>query len=61
MLYNVVFFSSIQQSESVICIINPLISGFPSHLNHHGALRRVPCAIYSRLSLAIYFMHSNEG
>ena len=30
--------------------------GFPSHLGHHSALSRVPCA-YSSFSLAICFIH----
>ena len=25
--------------------ISALISGFPSHVGHHGALNRVPCAV----------------
>ena len=28
---------------------------FPSHLGHHGALSRVPCAIYSRFSFSYLF------
>ena len=57
MLYNVVLVSTVQQSESAICIhISPFL-GFPSHLGHHRALSRVP-VLYSRFSLVIYFMHS---
>ena len=37
--------SAAQQSESAICIHIPLFFGFPSHLGHHRALRKVPCAI----------------
>ena len=45
LLYNIVLVSTVQQSESAIRIhISPLF-GFPSHLGHHGALSRVPCAI----------------
>ena len=35
----------------------PLSFGFPSHLGHYRALRRVLCAI-RRFSLVIYFIHS---
>ena len=34
--------------------IYPLFSGFSSHLGHHGALRRVPCAIQSRSTSDTY-------
>ena len=36
--------------------IYPLFYGFPSHLGHHRALSRVPCAI--QFSLIIYFIHN---
>ena len=36
--------------------IYPLFFGFPSHLGHHRALSRVPCAI--QFSLVINFIHS---
>ena len=54
MPYNVVLASVVQPSESVIhmCIYtHPLVLGFSSHLNHHRALSRVPCAIWSVLGL----------
>ena len=47
LLYNVVLVSTVQQSKLAICEhICPLF-GFPSHLDHHRELSRVPC-IYSR-------------
>ena len=57
LLYDAVLVSAAQQSESAIHIhIAPL---FSSHLDHHRALGRVPCAIgNTRLSLVIYFIHS---
>ena len=54
MLYSVV--SAVQQSESVIQYVHPLIFGFPSHLGHHRALRRVPCAIQQVIYLYIVLM-----
>ena len=56
-LYDAVLVSAAQQSESAIHIhIAPL---FSSHLDHHRALGRVPCAIgNTRLSLVINFIHS---
>ena len=38
-------YSKVNQQYMYIC---PLFLGFPSHLGHHGALRRLPCAIQSR-------------
>ena len=40
---------AVQQSESAICIHIPLFFGFPSHLGHHRALRKDPCAIQKAL------------
>ena len=34
----------------------PSFFGFPSHLSHHRALSRVPCAVYSRLPWVIFFI-----
>ena len=46
MLYNAVLISAVQQSESAIYMYTyPLFLGFPSHLGHHRALNRVPCAM----------------
>ena len=53
LLYNVVFVSAVQQSESLIRIY-PLIFRFPPHVDHHRALSRVPCS--SKSSLVIYFI-----
>ena len=49
------------RSESVIyaylyICIYPLFFGFPSHLDHHGGLSKVPC---SESSLVIYVIHSS--
>ena len=38
--------------------IYPLFLGFPSHLGHHRALSRAPCAIQSVL-ISYYFIHSS--
>ena len=43
-----------------VLYIYPLLLGFPSHLGHHRALSRVH-VLYSRFSLVIYFMHSNNS
>ena len=45
------------QGSPYVCIY-PLFSGFPSHIGHHRGLSWVPCAILSRFSLVIYFIHS---
>ena len=42
LLYHVVLVSAVQQSESALLYIYPLIFGFLSHLGHHIALSRVP-------------------
>ena len=49
--------STIQQSESVICIhiFLPPLFGFPFHLGHHRALNRVPCAIQQVLINYLYY------
>ena len=39
--------------------IYTLFLRFPSHLGQHRALSRVPCVLYSRFSLVIYFIHSS--
>ena len=38
--------------------IYPLFFGFPSHLGHYRQLSQVP-VLYIRISLVIYFIHSN--
>ena len=49
--YNIVLISTLQQSESPICMYvcvymyiytYPLFFGLPSHLGHHRTLSRVP-------------------
>ena len=40
----------------ISCTYTFLFFGFPFHLGHCRALSRVPCAVYSRFSLVIYFM-----
>ena len=45
LIYSVMLFSAVQQSESAVCIhISPLFRS-PSHLGHHRALNEVPCAV----------------
>ena len=39
--------------------VYPLFFGFPSHLGHHKAPSRHPCALCYRFSLDIYFIHSS--
>jgi len=56
LLYDAVLVSAAQQSESAIHIHTAPL--FSSHLDHHRALGRVPCAIgNTRLSLVIYFRY----
>jgi len=44
--YSIVLVSTVQQSGSAIRVpMSPLSFGFPSHLGHHKALSRVPCAL----------------
>ena len=48
-----VLVSAVQQRESAVCIhISPFF-GFPSHLGHHGALSRGPCAVQEALMFPI--------
>ena len=58
LLYNVVLISTIQQSESATptSAICPLFFGLSSHLGHHRALSRIPCAI-NRFSLSILYIY----
>ena len=37
---------------------DPLFSGFPSHLGHHRALNRVPCAVPWVLTVCVCVTHS---
>ena len=61
MLYNVLLFSAIQQSESAMCIhISPL-PGFPSHLGHRRALSRDPSAIQSVLISYLFYTKLSES
>ena len=60
MLYNVVLVSTVQQSESVMCIhISPLIS-VSFHLGHHRASSRVPCAIQQILISYLFIPSINS-
>ena len=52
-VYNVVFISTVQQTESVTY---PLFFGFPFCLGHHRATSRVP-VLYSRVSLVVCLIH----
>ena len=48
LLYNVLLVSAVNQLS---IYIYPLFFRFSSHLSHHRALSRVPCAIWSVLGL----------
>ena len=37
--------STVEQSESAVCLHISAPFGFPSHASHHVALSRVPCGI----------------
>ena len=54
MLYHVMLFSAVEQSESATCTnIYPLFFRFPYHAGHHGVLSRVPmlCSRFFYLSI----------
>ena len=60
LLYNAVLVSTLQ-NENVnkvkVCVCAYLPSfGFPFHLGHHRALRRVPCAIQQVLISYLFYM-----
>ena len=47
--------STVLQSESAICThISPLFE-FPSHLGHHRALSRAPCAVQQVLLSQLFY------
>ena len=54
LLYNVVLVSTVQQSESTLQIHIFSLFVLPSHLGHHRALNRVPCAIQSLLTSYLF-------
>ena len=55
LLYNGVLVPAVEQSESALHIHTSPLLGFPSHLGHHRALSRVPCAIqYVLISYLFY-------
>lgn len=45
LLYYVLLVSAVRQSESAIRMYISLFFGFSSHLGHHRALNKAPCAI----------------
>ena len=53
MLCSFLLYSKVNQ---LYVYIYSLFFVFPSHLGHHRALSRVPCAL-KRFSLVIYFIH----
>ena len=55
MLYYFLLYSKVNQ---LYIDIYPFLFGFPSHLSHHKALSRVPCAVYSWFSLVMCFIQS---
>ena len=55
MLYNVVFVSAAQERESALCMHTSPRLRFPSHLNEHRALRRVPCALQQTLISFLFY------
>ena len=48
--------STVWQCESTICIHTPLWFSFPSHLGHHRALSRVPCAVQQVLMIYLFYI-----
>ena len=56
MLYYFLLYSKANQ---LYTYIYPLLGGFPSHLGHHRALNKFPCAIQS--VLIIRFIHGNNS
>ena len=47
--------SVVQQSESAM---HPFFFGFPSHIGHHRALSRVPCAL-QKVLISYLFIHNS--
>ena len=61
LLYNAIFVSAIQQTETVTCIhISPLF-GFPSHLGLHRALSRAPSAMQYVLIRYLFYTQCIYG
>ena len=55
LLYNVASVSTVQQSDSAICVyISPLFL-ISSHLDNHRALSRVPCVIQQVLISCLFY------
>ena len=60
LLYNVVLVSSVQQSESAVCIQTYPLFGFPSHLSHHRAFPVLYSGFSSvMLQLSIVYIHQS--
>ena len=59
-IYNVVFVSDVQQSDSVIYIyISPFFFRFISHIGYYRILIRVPCAYAGGLCWLSIFIYSS--
>ena len=56
LIYNVVFVSGVQQSESLISVHIHFFFRFFSCIGHYRGLRRVPC-LYNRFLLVIYLIY----
>ena len=56
MLHQFLLYSKVSQ---LYVYIYPLFGGFPSHLGHHRALSRVPCAIQQ--VLISYLFYTQQG
>ena len=57
MLYNIVLFFAVQQSESVIHIHISILFRFLSHLGHHRTLNTVSCAIQQIFISYLFYMY----
>ena len=49
--------SSVQQSDSAICVHIPILFRLFSYIDNYRVLSRVPCAIYSMSLLITYFIY----
>ena len=57
MLYQFLLYSKVNQ---LYIYIYPLFFGFPSHLGHHRALSRVPCAIQQVLISYLFYTYYQQ-
>ena len=61
MIYNVVFVSGVQQSESALHIHISILLRLSSHMGHCRVLSRLPCAEQQVLIGIVYFKFSEGG